>query len=328
MTTKTSASAIMRAVPSLYVGAPRVAFSADEPTAAPAAPAAPEIPVQTSEPEPLVVATDEPAAAEPAEGAADGAPEGEPEPAAEPDGKKPEKVPEWLQKKMAADAFEARETARKLKAAEAELERLKKPSQPPSASPTQEDAAAATNAAPVGGYKSQAEFDAAVEAAAARRAAQERMQAEQRQFSTRLDEVWTKGVSAFGEENFGTVAANLQSVGFTPMVDPQTGAIMNTELMQIVMETDDPSKVLYELGSDPNRAQAIMAMPPAKRAVEIAKLSVAPAAKPEPTPLSNAPRPVQPVEGSARPNGEPADNDDDATWFRKREEQLRKRGAA
>lgn len=324
MTMKTSSAAIMRAVPMNYLGAPRVAFSADEP----AARAEPEIPVQTSAPEALVIATDEPAADEPAEGAAEAAAEGEPEASAEPDGKKPEKVPDWLQKKMAADAFEARETARKLKAAQEEIDRLKKGSQPPAVAPTQADAAAANNAAPAGGYKSQAEFDAAVEAAASRRAAQERLRAEQETFSTRLDTIWTKGVSDFGEENFGTIAANLQSVGFTPSVDPQTGAIMNTELMQIVMETDDPSKVLYELGSDPNRAQAIMAMPPAKRAVEIAKLSVVPAAKPAPTPLSNAPRPVQPVEGSARPNGEPADNDDDATWFRKREEQLRKRGAA
>jgi len=317
MTTKTSALALSRAYPAMnYLGAPRVAFYPGEEGGTAAA--APEIAVQTSSPEPLVVASDDAPASEQPNAEAAEPSEGAPPDGAADDGdgtKKPAKVPEWLQKKMAADAFEARETARKLKAAEEELAKLKAPKP---ATPTAADTAAAEQNAPTGGYRTQAEFDAAVQAEASQRAANERAIAEATTFRTKLDDVWAKGLAKFGEEDFNTVAANLGSVGFLPVPDPRTGVIQNADLMQLVLEADDPSKVLYELGSDPSKAQAIMGLPAAKRAMEIAKLSVAAPEKAKPTPLSNAPRPIDTVEGSARPNGAPRDDDDDATWFAKR----------
>ncbi len=281
-----------------------------------------EIPVQTSAPEPLVVATDEPAAEHVAEPAAETTTS---EPATETEGsRKPDRVPDWLQKKMAADAFEQRETARKLKAAEEELAKLKAPK--PAAQPTATDTATAEQNAPAGGYKSQADFDAAVAAEAARREAAVRQQAETQEFRSKLDAAWTKGLAAYGDEDFNTVAANLNSVGFVPVQDPQTGQVGNTELMQLVLETDDPARVLFELGSDPAKAQAVMALPPAKRAIEIAKLAITPPAeKAKPTLLSNAPRPIVPVEGSAKPNSEPSDSDDDKTWFAKRNAEVQRR---
>jgi hypothetical protein len=101
---------------------------------------------------------------------------------------------------------------------------------------------------------------------------------------------------------------------------------MREDVLEMVFATDAPEKVLYELGSDPDRAAALIAMPPAKRALEIAKMSVAPPAKPTPAPLSNAPRPVTPVDGSARVTQSPSDNDDDATFFAKREAELKAAG--
>jgi hypothetical protein len=283
-----------------------------------------DIPVQTSAAEPLVVAKDEPVA----EAQAEQSTEAAAEPTTEGEGErgKPAKVPDWLQKKMAADAFEQRETARKLKAAEEELARLKAPKPEAAAQPTATDTAAAQQNAPVGGYKSQADFDAAVAAEAARREAAVRQQAETHEFKSKLDAAWTKGLAAYGDEDFNTVAANLNSVGFVPVQDPQTGAVGNTELMQLVLETDDPARVLFELGSDPAKAQAVMSLPPAKRAIEIAKLAITPPAeKAKPTPLSNAPRPIVPVEGSAKPNSEPSDSDDDAAWFAKRNAEVQRR---
>lgn len=283
-----------------------------------------EIPVQTSAPEPLVVATEQPSGDEPETSTTEEPPPSEqPAEGAEADRGKPAKVPEWLQKKMAADAFEARETARKLKAAEEELARLKGAT--PSATPNAADAAAATQNAPAGGYKSETDFNAAVQAEAARREAAARQQHEAQAFRQKLDDAWSKGLAAYGDEDFNTVAANLNSVGFVPVQDPETGAVANTEIMQLVLETDDPARVLFELGSDPAKAQSVMALPPAKRAIEIAKLAVSPAEKPKPTPLSNAPRPVVPVEGTARPSAEPSDADDDATWFAKRNAEVQRR---
>lgn len=284
-----------------------------------------DIPVQTSAPEALVVATDE------TEQRADQTETStEVEANAQPEGegrKAPPKLPEWAQKQMAQQAFEAREAKRRADAAEAELARLKAP---PPAQTTQADANAAQQNAPAGGYKSQAEFDAAVQAEANNRAAAARAREEADNFRRNLDTAWSKGLEAYGADDFGAVAANLSQVGFVPLQDPATGAVTNTEMMQLVLEADDPAKVLYELGSDPAKALALMQMSPNKRAMEIAKMSVAAPAKVAPAPLSNAPRPVVPVEGSAKPNGEPADNDDDATWFAKRNAQIQRRyqGAA
>ncbi len=306
MTTETSALALMRAYPAMnYFGAPRVAFYPDE---GGAAPAAPEIPVQTSSPEPLVVATDEgggtEAAAEAAtEGAEASAVEAVAEGAPDDGSKKPAKVPDWLQKKMAADAFEARETARKLKAAEEELAKFKAPKP---ATPNAADAAAAEQNAPAGGYRNQADFDAAVQAEASRRAQEASATEAQQAFDAACNAAYVKGKEAF-KDDFDTAVSNLQQLG-----------AMNKDMLDLVLGTDDPAKLLFALGSDPDKAAELMALPPAKRAIEIAKLSVAPPEKVKPTPLSNAPRPIDTIEGSARPNGAPNDNDDDATWFAKR----------
>lgn len=313
MTTKTSALALMRAYPPMnYLGAPRVAFSpGEENGTAPEPEKNTEIPVQTSAPEALVVATDEPAAVEAA---------AEPEAEAQPDehgSKKPQKLPDWANKEISKKAFEAREATRRAEAAEAELARLKAAAQP-APTPTAADTQAAQEQAPAGGYKSPAEFDAAVQAEAARRAQSEAAAQAQAEFDAACNAAYTKGKAdpTIGAD-FDTAVGNLQQVGF-----------MNRDMLDIVMATDDPPKLLFELGSDPDKALALMQMTPAKRAMEIAKMAIP--AKATPTPLSRAPRPVDTVEGSARPNGAPSDNDDDATWFAKRNAEVaaRHRSAA
>lgn len=267
------------------------------------------IPVQTNQPEPLVVATEEPVAeqaepvttepaAETATAPADGAQKTVP------------KLPDWAQKKIADAAFEAREAKRQAKEAQDELARLKAPKP---ATPTAEDTAAAQANAPAGGFKTQAEFDAAVAAEAQRRDDAARQAAAQQDFDTKSNTAYEAGVGKFGDD-FKTAVSNLQQVG-----------VMEPEFVSFVLETDDPAKVLFELGSDPDRATKILAMTPAKRAIELAKLSVTETPKPQPTKLSSAPRPVETVEGSARVTAEPRDDDDDATWFAKRNAEVRQR---
>lgn len=268
------------------------------------------IPVQTSNPEPLVVASEQrdeepetPAAAE-----ADGSD-------ANPDRKSPPKLPEWAQKEMAKKAFEAREATRRTRELEEELARLKGGTAAPTPSPA--DAAAAQQNAPAGGYRSQAEFDAAVQAEAGRRANEARAAQEMAEFNAACDAAYAAGKGAFGDD-FEAAAENLRQIG-----------AMNRDLLDLALGMDDPAKIIFELGSDPTRAQSIMSLPVAKRAAEIAKMAVA-APKATPTPLSRAPRPVATVEGTARPSTEPSDTDDDATWYAKRNQQLRQRysGAA
>lgn len=274
------------------------------------------IPVQTAQPEPLVVATDDPApeaaaatevdaAAEPAAAATEG------------DGKKPvPKLPDWAQKKIADAAFAEREARRRAKELEDELTALKAPKPAAPAAPTPADAAAANAAAPTGGYKTQAEFDAAVAAEATKRENEARARESQAEFDAACNTAFDKGVTDHGDD-FKTAVQNLQQVG-----------AMNRDLLDLVLATEDASKVLFELGSDPDKAAVIMALPPAKRAVEIAKLSVAPDVVKAPAKLSAAPRPVVPVEGSAKVTGEPSDADDDATWFAKRNAQVQQQRGA
>lgn len=269
------------------------------------------IPVQTSNPEPLVVAQDQATEdetttatteAEGSEGATDR--------------KAPPKLPEWAQKEMAKKAFEAREATRRTRELEEELARLKGTA-PAAPAPSAADAAAAQQNAPAGGYRSQAEFDAAVQAEATRRASEARAAQELADFNAACDAAYQAGKGAFGED-FDAAAENLRQIG-----------AMNRDLLDLALGMDDPAKIIFELGSDPTRAQSIMSLPVAKRAAEIAKMAVA-TAKAAPTPISRAPRPVATVEGTARPSTEPSDTDDDAAWYAKRNAQIRARysGAA
>lgn len=215
---------------------------------------------------------------------------------------KPPKVDAWVQKRWDDLAKETREAKRAAKQAADELAALRAPKPEPIV-PTSADAEAARAEAPAGGYRTQADFDTAVAQAADQRASEIA-------FNNKSNEIYTAGKTAFGED-FDTAAQNLRSVG-----------AMNKDVLDLVFETDDPAKVLYELGSDPDRAASIIAMPAAKRALEIAKLSVVAPKKAAAAPLSNAPRPVTPVDGSARVSASPSDNDDDETFFRKREAEL------
>lgn len=261
----------------------------------------PNIPVQTSAPEPLIVATEEP------ETATETEVETQAEPVATEQAKKPEKVPEWLQKKLNEAAYSEREAKRRAKEAEDKLTALTAPK------PTADDTRAAEAAAPQGGYKTQAEFNDAVQAETAKRASEDHARAEQAAFDARCNAAYTAGKTTFAGD-FDTAVANLQSAG-----------AMSKDMLDLVLETNDPAKVLYELGSDPERASSLMAMTPTKRAVEIGKMSVAAPVTKEPTKLSAAPRPIVPVEGSARVSGEPRDDDPDDVWFAKRNAEVRKR---
>lgn len=262
------------------------------------------VPVEVRSPEPLVVAKPAPEPApetvadEPVAG-------GETDPAA-PAGKPP-KLPDWAQKRLNAAEAEKRITDRENKRLADELAAFKapKPAETPVAA---EDAPEPKVIAP-------ADFDAAVSAEADRRTAADRQRQSQADFDAKCNTAYTKGKEAF-KDDFDTAINNLRSVG-----------AMQQDVLDLVLETDDPAKVLYELGSDPDQAAALVSMTPAKRAIEVARLALPVAPKKgEPVKLSNAPRPITPVDGSARVTATPSDNDDDDTFFRKRAAELEASG--
>ena len=86
-----------------------------------------------------------------------------------------------------------------------------------------------------------------------------------------------------------------------------------------VLATDDPAKVFYELGKNPDNYHRIMELPPARRIIEMGKLAM------QSTPakqVSNAPAPVSPVGGKAAPAKETlSDGLDDDKWYAIRQAQ-------
>jgi hypothetical protein len=221
---------------------------------------------------------------------------------------KPQRLPEWAEKKLAESEFEKRELRRKAKELEEKLAAQAAPSQP--AQPNAADEAAAKANAPVG--QTPEEFERAVQAEADRRVAAANADKAQREFDEKCNAAYSAGKGAYSDD-FDTAVQNLRTVG-----------AMTPEMLSLVLETDDPAKVIYELGSNPDQAASLVAMTPTKRAFEIARLS-----QPAPrkaTPLSKAPPPVPGIDGSARVTATPSDADDDDTFFRKREAELSANG--
>ena len=94
----------------------------------------------------------------------------------------------------------------------------------------------------------------------------------------------------------------------------------DVDTMQGILATDDPAKVLYELGTKPEQYQRIMDLPPARRLADMVKLGL-----PEPKVAkrpSDAAEPIEPVGGRNR--GDPtalSDELDDDAWYARRKKQ-------
>lgn len=137
----------------------------------------------------------------------------------------------------------------------------------------------------------------------------------QKDFNQQCNDVEKAGKTAYKDE-WPKVAETLTTLGgFTQ------------EEMQGILATDDPAKVLYELGRNPDKYHEIKELPPAKRLAAMVKMAI-PEIKPVPKP-SDAPEPVVPVGG--RGGAAVAELDDklsDDDWHRQRDAQRLKRMAA
>lgn len=112
--------------------------------------------------------------------------------------------------------------------------------------------------------------------------------------------------------------------GLIDFNDQQQSVAYNSFLTAVI-ETGDAPRLIHELGGNPNEAARVLALPPVKMAVELAKMA---------TPSdngqqqSNTPRPITPVtRGNSNRNPiDPADPErsdqlSTAEWMRRRQEQ-------
>ena len=143
-----------------------------------------------------------------------------------------------------------------------------------------------------------------------------------RAFNERCNAAADAGRSAFGEAEFNSRVAALHKV-YDP-ADPGQVAAYNL-MLEAAIETGQGPALLHRLGGDLNEAARVLALPPVKMALELAKLAV----PRDPAP-SAAPKPITPIGNRGASNErirpddpERADTLSTAEWIRRREEQVR-----
>jgi hypothetical protein len=128
-----------------------------------------------------------------------------------------------------------------------------------------------------------------------------------REFDQRCNDVYSSGAKDFPD--FDEKLGNFRHLGGLP---PQ--------FLDAVTQLPDAHKVLHTLGSDLDQAAHIMNLPPVQMGLALAKLSSPTAARP----ISNAPPPIKPIDGSPRGEKSPEDMSIDE-WMEWREKQLAQR---
>jgi hypothetical protein len=210
-------------------------------------------------------------------------PEGEaeqPETPEEPE--KPEEQPKpekkktpWELRRINEETNKRREAEKRLAEAEAELKRLRSPKPASTEEPEHLDVEA---------IRAQERDRIRLEEAG-------RLETER--FNAACNQVYEKGVAAFGADFDNATATLSQALGDEMQKRP--------EFLQAITELDNGHQVYYELSRNPEEAERLLRMSPVKMALEIAKMS-ANVSKPAPKPISKAPAPVAPVGGTAKPS--------------------------
>lgn len=133
----------------------------------------------------------------------------------------------------------------------------------------------------------------------------------------RFDEASNKAAKA-GEKEFPDFAKAVVTLNTMGALFDEKGP---TDLADTIMQSDLSHKLLHHLGSNPDEAEIILALPPKLQARQIglleARLSQAPAAPTVPL-VSKAPAPIVPAGSRANASDAPSDKDDAATWQAKR----------
>lgn len=132
---------------------------------------------------------------------------------------------------------------------------------------------------------------------------------DQERYQEQLNSTNSSGETTYGDK-WGKALDKLSTFG---QVDPAD--------MTAILNTDNPAKVLFELGSNPAEYQRIMDLPPAKRLTEIVKISMKEAPKPAAN-ISRAPPPTDSVGNRATPEVDlRSEKTDDSDWYAIRQKQ-------
>ncbi len=273
--------------------------------------------VEPPKPDPVPEPVDEPVAAEAAgEPAVAAEPEPEPEPTPEPiKARKPAPLPAWMRDRLAEQTAKQREAERlaadaeaRAKALQAEMEDMRKRfasgdgAQPETGRPV----------SPGSDYVPRSEVE---------RMATEKAKADA--FNASADQAYFAGKAAYKD--------------FDEALQPLTmmGALQRMDFQEAALATGSAPDVLYELGSDPDRASQILgylkAGQAAKATAEMTKIALgveqrkAAAAKPKKTPVSQVPAPIRAVGGSALPTVD-LEKADDETFDREFSKMLASKG--
>lgn len=136
----------------------------------------------------------------------------------------------------------------------------------------------------------------------------------------RGDEIYDNAVKEFGQTKLDKAMGNFKAFDG-----------LRVELAEAIFDVDEPHRVLFEIGSNPDTIDRLYKMAdtnPVKMAVEVAKIAAKIAAKPAARKVSEAPEPPDIVNG--RGNTGPVDlNDKDLPmdkWIAERNKDLQKRG--
>lgn len=139
--------------------------------------------------------------------------------------------------------------------------------------------------------------------------------ADTQRMNDRCNEIAKQGAKEF-KGDFDKAMAEVH--GITPLFDRQGRP---QPLMQAILETDEPHKVLHYLGTNPDVAEELADMSPLRAARKLGQIEIDLAKKPESKP-SNAPKPLSPVKSGAA-GGSPDPAKDPEGWARWRNEQMR-----
>lgn len=131
----------------------------------------------------------------------------------------------------------------------------------------------------------------------------------QTQFDDACNKAYEQGKTEF--KDFDQALGNFAMLGGLPK-----------EFLDIATKIPEGHKVLYALGKNPEEASRILALPALDMALEVARLSEK-VAKPSAKPVSSAPAPIEPIDGTARVESDP-DKMSTAEWMRWRNENRRK----
>jgi len=195
---------------------------------------------------------------------------------------KPKETPRAIQRRFDELTRRAYENQRRAEAAEAQLRQMQQPN-------------ATAQAAPPQGY---------VPASEVERAAAQLVEAQS--FNSACDAIADFGAEKFPD--FDTALTNFRMLGGPPQ--PFLEALT-------ALGKEDGARVFHDLGTNPDEAERIIRMSPARMGIELAKLAAKPAKVPA---VSKAPPPITPIRaGRVTTDAEPTDDAEWRAWFTKKQ---------